>query len=157
MIKTREGQLSAKDKRFAIVVGRFNNFISKHLLTGALDCLKRHGAKEEDIEIIWVPGSFEIPMVAHKIAQTKTYSSIICLGVLIRGETPHFEYIATEATKGVAQIALTTGIPTAFGLITADSLEQAIERAGTKAGNKGWDAALSGIEMANLFEQFENE
>ncbi|NIR49809.1 6,7-dimethyl-8-ribityllumazine synthase [candidate division KSB1 bacterium] len=152
-MKTYEGQLSAKGKRFGIVVGRFNNFISKQLLEGALDCLKRHGAQEDDIEVVWVPGSFEIPVMAQQLARSQQFNSIICLGVLIRGHTPHFDYIAAEATKGIAQAALSSGVPTAYGIITADTLEQAIERGGTKAGNKGWDAALSGIEMADLFEQ----
>ncbi len=157
MIKTFEGQLSAKEKRFGIVVGRFNEFISKQLLKGALDCLKRHGAVDKDIEISWVPGSFELPMIAGKMAESKQYNSIICLGALIRGQTPHFEYIAAEVTKGIAQVSLTSGVPVAYGLITADSLEQAIERAGTKAGNKGWNAALSGIEMADLYNKLENK
>ncbi|MFQ5824046.1 MAG: 6,7-dimethyl-8-ribityllumazine synthase [bacterium] len=154
MIKTYEGQLSAKGQRFGIVVSRFNELISKQLLEGALDCLKRHGATEEDIEIAWVPGSFELPVVANKLAQSKKFNCIICLGVLIRGQTPHFDYIAAEVTKGIAQIALSTGIPTTYGIITADTLEQALERAGTKAGNKGWHAALSAIEIADLLKQF---
>lgn len=150
-MKTIEGQLSAAGKRFGIVVGRFNSFVSKQLLEGAVDCLTRHGAGDKDIEVVWVPGSFEIPMAAQRLAQTQNYAGVICLGVLIRGQTPHFDYIAGEATKGIAQVALATGIPTSYGIITADTLEQAIERAGTKAGNKGWDAALSAIEMADLF------
>ena len=153
MIKSFEGQLSAKGRRFGIVVGRFNSFISKQLLEAALDCLKRHGAKEEDIEMVWVPGSFELPMAGQKLAKTKRFDAIICLGVLIRGETPHFDYIASETTKGIARFALSTETPAAYGVITADSLEQAIERAGAKAGNKGWDAALAAIEMADLFSQ----
>ena len=154
MIRTFEGQLSAKGKLFAVVVSRFNNFISKQLLEGAVDCLKRHGAQEKDIEVAWVPGSFELPMVARRMAQTNKYNAIICLGVLIRGHAPHFDYIAAQATKGIAQVACDSGIPTAYGLITADSLEQAIERGGTKGGNKGWEAALTGIEMADLYTQF---
>lgn len=152
-MKTYQGQLSAKGKRFAIVVARFNGFITKQLLEGALDCLKRHGAVEKDVEVAWVPGSFEIPAMAHALAKSKKFSSVICLGALVRGATPHFDHIAAEATKGIAQVALETGVPTAYGVITADTLEQAIERAGTKAGNKGWDAALSAIEMADLFDQ----
>ena len=152
-MKTYEGQLSAKGKRFAIVVARFNSFITKQLLEGALDCLKRHGAVEKDIEVAWVPGSFEIPAMAHALAKSKKFNAVICLGALVRGATPHFDHIAAEATKGIAQVALETGVPTAYGVITADTLEQAIERAGTKAGNKGWDAALSAIEMADLFDQ----
>ena len=152
-MKTYEGQLSAKGKRFAIVVARFNSLITKQLLEGALDCLKRHGAVEQDIEVAWVPGSFEIPAMAHALAKSKKFNAVICLGALVRGATPHFDHIAAEATKGIAQVALETGVPTAYGVITADILEQAIERAGTKAGNKGWDAALSAIEMADLFDQ----
>jgi len=152
-MKTIEGQLSAAGKRFGIVVGRFNSFVSKQLLEGALDCLTRHGMAEKDVDVVWVPGSFEIPMAAQRLAHSKNYAGIICLGVLIRGQTPHFDYIAAEATKGIAQVALSTGIPTSYGVVTADTLEQAIERAGTKAGNKGWDAALSAIEMADLFSK----
>ena len=152
-MKTYQGQLSAKGKRFAIVVARFNSLITKQLLEGALDCLKRHGAVEKDIEVAWVPGSFEIPAMAHALAKSKQFNAVICLGALVRGATPHFDHIAAEATKGIAQVALETGVPTAYGVITADTLEQAIERAGTKAGNKGWDAALSAIEMADLFDQ----
>ncbi len=152
-MKTYQGQLSAKGKRFAIVVARFNSLITKQLLEGALDCLKRHGAVEKDIEVAWVPGSFEIPAMAHALAKSKKFNAVICLGALVRGATPHFDHIAAEATKGIAQVALETGVPTAYGVITADTLEQAIERAGTKAGNKGWDAALSAIEMADLFDQ----
>ena len=152
-MKIYEGQLSAKGRRFGIVVGRFNSLITKQLLEGALDCLKRHGAVEKDIEVAWVPGSFEIPAMAHALAKSKKFNSVICLGALVRGATPHFDHIAAEATKGIGQVALETGVPTAYGVITADTLEQAIERAGTKAGNKGWDAALSAIEMADLFDQ----
>ena len=152
-MKTYQGQLSAKGKRFAIVVARFNSLITKQLLEGALDCLKRHGAVEQDIEVAWVPGSFEIPAMAHALAKSKKFNAVICLGALVRGATPHFDHIAAEATKGIEQVALQTGVPTAYGVITADTLEQAIERAGTKAGNKGWDAALSAIEMADLFDQ----
>lgn len=153
MIKTYEGQLSAKGKRFGIVVSRFNSFISKQLLEGAVDCLKRHGAKEEDLEVAWVPGSFELAMAAQRLAQSAKLDGIICLGALIRGQTPHFDYIAAEATKGIAQTAMANNLPVAYGVITADTLEQAIERAGTKAGNKGWDAALCAIEMSDLFSQ----
>ena len=148
-MKIYEGQLSAKGKRFAIVVARFNSLITKQLLEGALDCLKRHGA----VEVAWVPGSFEIPAMAQATAKSKKFSSVICLGALVRGATPHFDHIAAAATKGISQVALETGVPTAYGVITADTLEQAIERAGTKAGNKGRDAALSAIEMADLFDQ----
>lgn len=152
-MKTIEGKLIAREYRFAIVVSRFNEFISGHLLSGAIDCLKRHEAMEDAIEIIWVPGSFEIPLVASKAARSKKYDAVICLGAVIRGSTPHFDYIASEVTKGVASVGLDTGIPVIFGVITSDTLEQAIERAGSKAGNKGWQAAASAIEMADLNSQ----
>lgn len=155
MAKTFEGQLSAKDRKFGIIVSRFNELICRKLLEGAMDCLHRHGCNDDDIDIAWVPGSFEIPVAAQKLAQSKSYDAIICLGAVIRGATPHFEYIAAEVTKGVAQVSLQTGIPVAYGIITPDTLEQAIERAGTKSGNKGWDAALSAIEMVDLFKQIE--
>ncbi|MBK5091936.1 MAG: 6,7-dimethyl-8-ribityllumazine synthase [Actinobacteria bacterium] len=149
-MKTFEGQLVAQDYKFGIVVSRFNEFISKNLLTGALDSLNRHGAVEENIEVAWVPGSFEIPLVAHKMASSKSYDAVICLGAVIRGNTPHFEYVAAEVSKGIARAGLETGVPVIFGIITADNLEQAVDRAGAKAGNKGWQAALAAIEMANL-------
>lgn len=152
-MKTFEGKLIARDYRFAIIVSRFNEFISGHLLSGALDCLKRHEAKEEEIDIIWVPGSFEIPLAAMKAAQSKRYDAVICLGAVIRGSTPHFDYVAAEVAKGVASVGLDSGIPVIFGVITSDTLEQAIERAGSKAGNKGWQAAASAIEMADLNSQ----
>lgn len=150
MPKQIQGILSAEERKFAIVVSRFNEFISNKLLEGALDCLYRHKAKEENIQIFRVPGSFEVPLIAKKVAQTKKFNAVICLGAVIRGATPHFDYIAAEVSKGIAQTTLETGLPIIFGIITSDSLEQAIERAGTKAGNKGWDAALSAIEMADL-------
>lgn len=152
-LKTIEGKLIAREYRFAIVVSRFNEFISGHLLSGALDCLKRHEAREDAIEIIWVPGSFEIPLAASKAARSKKYDAVICLGAVIRGSTPHFDYVASEVAKGVASVGLDTGIPVIFGVITSDTLEQAIERAGSKAGNKGWQAAASAIEMADLNSQ----
>ena len=152
MVKAVEGQLIAKGKKFGIVVSRFNDFISKRLLEGAVDTLIRHGAKENEIEAIWTPGAFEIPTVANKLAKSKKYDAVICLGAVIKGSTPHFEYIANEAAKGIAKISLDTGVPVIFGIITAETLEQAIERAGTKDGDKGRDAALSAIEMANLLE-----
>ena len=152
MVKTLEGQLIAKGKKFGIVVSRFNDFISKRLLEGAVDTLVRHGAKENEIEAVWTPGAFEIPTVASKLAKSKKYDAVLCLGAVIKGSTPHFEYIASEAAKGIAKISLDSGIPVIFGIITAETLEQAIERAGTKDGNKGKDAALSAIEMANLLE-----
>jgi len=149
-LKTYEGKLIARDYKFAIVVSRFNEFISGRLLEGALDCLKRHEADENNIDVIWVPGSFEIPLAAQKVAQSKRYDAVICLGAVIRGDTPHFDYVASEVAKGVAAVGLKTAVPVAFGVITSDTLEQAIERAGTKAGNKGWQAAASAIEMADL-------
>lgn len=152
-MKTYEGKLVARDYSFAIIVGRFNEFISGHLLSGALDCLKRHEADEEKIEIIWVPGSFEIPLAAQKAAASKRYDAVICLGAVIRGSTPHFDYVASEVAKGIATVGLNTGVPVIFGVITSDTLEQAIERAGSKAGNKGWQAAASAIEMADLSKQ----
>ncbi len=153
-MKVFEGQLVARDYRFGIVVSRFNEFLSQKLLSGALDALKRHEIKEEDIEVSWVPGAFEIPLTAQKMAMSRKYNAVICLGVVIRGATPHFEYVAAEVAKGVAKVGLDTGVPALFGIITSDTIEQAIERAGTKAGNKGWDAAISAIEMADLMAQF---
>ncbi|MBS3886458.1 MAG: 6,7-dimethyl-8-ribityllumazine synthase [Dethiobacter sp.] len=153
MAKLYEGQLVARDYRFGIVVGRFNEFISGKLLNGCLDALKRHDAAEESIEVAWVPGAFEVPLVAQKMAASKRYDAVICLGAVIRGATPHFEYVSSEVAKGIAKVSLDTGVPTIFGIITSDTLEQAIERAGTKAGNKGWDAAISAIEMADLLRK----
>jgi 6,7-dimethyl-8-ribityllumazine synthase len=152
--KVYEGKLVGEDLKFGVVVGRFNEFISGKLLSGALDALKRHGIAEEDVEVAWVPGAFEIPLVAKKMAKTDKYDAIICLGAVIRGATPHFDYVCAEASKGVAKIGLDTELPVMFGVITTDTIEQAIERAGTKAGNKGWDAAIGALEMANLMEQF---
>ncbi len=149
----RQGVLNAEGKRFGIVVSRFNELISKQLLDGALDCLYRHGAREEDVEIAWVPGSFEIPLAAKAMARAGKHDAVICLGAVIRGDTPHHQYIASEVTKGIAQVALDTLVPISYGVITPDTLEQALERAGTKAGNKGWQAALSAIEMANLMAE----
>jgi 6,7-dimethyl-8-ribityllumazine synthase len=150
MGKRFEGMLLGKGLKFGLVLSRFNEFITKKLLEGAQDALLRHGVSEEDIETAWVPGSFEIPLVAKKLAETKRYDAVICLGTVIRGGTPHFEYIAAEVTKGIAKVGLETGLPVIYGIITADTLEQAIERAGTKEGNKGFDAAVSAIEMANI-------
>ncbi|MFB0525843.1 MAG: 6,7-dimethyl-8-ribityllumazine synthase [bacterium] len=155
MAKVHAGKMLAKGKNFGIVVSRFNEFISQKLLDGALDALRRHDADEERIEIFWVPGSFEIPWAARKMALSKKYDAILCLGAVIRGDTPHFDYIASEVAKGIAQTSLSTGVPTLFGIITADNLEQAIERAGTKAGNKGAQAALSAIELVNLLPMME--
>jgi len=145
-----EGNLIGTGLKFGIVVSRFNDFITAKLLDGALDVLRRHEVSEDDIDIAWVPGGFEIPLVAKKLAESKKYDAVICLGAVIRGATPHFDYVANEVSKGVAQVSMHTGIPTIFGVITTDTIEQAIERAGTKAGNKGADAALAAIEMGNL-------
>lgn len=150
MGKLFEGMLLGKGLKFALVISRFNDFITRKLLEGAQDALLRHGVNEEDIDVAWVPGSFEIPLAAKKLAQTRKYDAVICLGAVIRGDTPHFEYIAAEVTKGIAKISLDTELPVVYGVITAENLEQAIERAGTKAGNKGFDAAVEAIEMANL-------
>lgn len=152
-MKIIEGELQAKGIKFGIVMSRFNDFITSKLLDGARDALLRHGAKEEDIDVIRVPGSFEIPMVAKKMALKGAYNAIICLGTIIRGATPHFEYIAAEASKGIASASMETGVPIAFGIITSDSIEQAVERAGTKSGNKGWDAAMTAIEMVQLLKK----
>ncbi|MCK9219653.1 MAG: 6,7-dimethyl-8-ribityllumazine synthase [Bacteroidales bacterium] len=149
-MKTIEGKLDATSLKFGIVIARFNEFISGKLLSGCLDGLKRHGADENGITVVWSPGSFEIPLLAKKMAGTKKYDAVICLGAVIRGATPHFDYVAAEVSKGVAQVSLETGVPVIFGVLTTDNLEQAIERAGTKGGNKGFDAALAAIEMANV-------
>lgn len=156
MANVYQGTLIGTGIKIGIVVSRFNEFITSKLLSGALDALIRHGVNENDIDIAWVPGSFEIPITADKLAESGKYDAVICLGALIRGATPHFDYIAAEASKGVAQVGLKTGVPTIFGILTTDNIEQAIERAGTKSGNKGSDAAVSAIEMANLFKQLKN-
>jgi len=153
--KIFEGHLLGQDLKLGLVVGRFNEFITSKLLSGALDSLNRHGVAGDNIEIFWVPGAFEIPMVAKKMAQSKKYDAVICLGSVIRGATPHFDYVAAEVSKGIAKAAMDTETPVIFGIITADTIEQAIERAGTKAGNKGWDAAVTAIEMANLMRAAE--
>jgi 6,7-dimethyl-8-ribityllumazine synthase len=150
MGKQYEGMLLGKGLRFGVVVSRFNDFFSQKMLSGARDGLLRHGVSEDDIEVAWTPGSFEVPLVAQKLAQTKKYDAVICLGAVIRGSTPHFDHISAEVTKGIARVNLDTGVPTVYGVITTDTLEQAIERSGSKAGNKGFDAAVSAIEMANL-------
>ena len=152
-MKIIEGQLSAKNLKFGIIVGRFNEFISSKLLGGALDALKRSGADEKDIEMAWSPGSFEIPLIAKKMAKSGKYDAIICLGAVIRGATPHFDYVANEVSKGVANAMLETEVPIIFGVLTTESIEQAIERAGAKSGNKGFDAAMAAIEMANLMKE----
>lgn len=153
MARVFEGKLQAEGMRFAIVVSRFNDFIGEHLVGGALDALNRNGAKEEDVSIFKVPGAFEIPLVAKQLALQKNYDAIICLGAVIRGATPHFEYVSAEVSKGIASASLETGTPMAFGVITTDNLEQAIERAGSKAGNKGWSAAIAAIEMVDLLRK----
>ena len=150
MGNTFEGSLLGKGLKMGVVVSRFNEFITNKLLSGAQDALQRHGVSEADVDVAWVPGAFEIPLLAQKLAQSKKYDAVICLGAVIRGATPHFDYIASEVSKGVARVGLDTGVPVVFGVITADTLEQAIERAGTKSGNKGFDAATTAIEMARL-------
>jgi 6,7-dimethyl-8-ribityllumazine synthase len=152
-MKIIEGELQAKGLKFGIVISRFNDFITSKLLEGAKDALLRHGAKEDDIDVVKVPGSFEIPIVAKKMALKQMYNAIICLGTVIRGATPHFEYISAEVSKGIASASMDTGVPIAFGVITCDTIEQAVERAGTKSGNKGWDAAITAIEMAQLLKK----
>jgi 6,7-dimethyl-8-ribityllumazine synthase len=151
-IKTNEGKLIATGLKIGIVVGRFNEFISNKLLGGAIDAVIRHGGEESDIEVTWVPGAFEIPLAASKMAASKKFDAVVCLGAVIRGSTPHFDYVASEVSKGIAKVSLDTGIPVIFGVLTTDTIEQAIERAGTKAGNKGYDAAVTAIEMANLLK-----
>jgi 6,7-dimethyl-8-ribityllumazine synthase len=153
MSKVYEGHLVGQGLKFGIVVGRFNDFISSKLLSGALDALKRHGVEEDYVEVAWVPGAFEIPLIAQKMSAGGKYDAVITLGAVIRGATPHFEYVSGEVAKGVAAISLKTGVPTIFGVLTVDTIEQAIERAGTKAGNKGWEAAVTAIEMANLTKE----
>ena len=150
MPNVKQGELNASGKKFALVVSRFNEFITSKLLAGAVDCLTRHGAADGDIDVFWVPGSFEIPAVARRLAQAGKYDGVVCLGAVIRGQTPHFDYVAAEVSKGVAQVAMQSDVPTTFGVVTTDTIEQAIERAGTKAGNKGADAALAAIELADL-------
>ena len=152
MPKFHEAKLIAEGKKFALVVSRFNDFITEKLLSGALDALIRTGAADQDIEVVKVPGAFEIPVVAKKMAKSNRFDAIICLGAVIRGSTPHFDYVGTEVSKGVAMVSMESEIPVIFGVITTDTIEQAIERAGTKAGNKGWSAAIAAVEMANLFE-----
>lgn len=152
MTKVKEGKLIGKGKKFAIVIARFNEFIGSKLLSGALDCFVRHDVSESDIEVVWVPGAYEIPLIAKKLAESKKYDTVLTLGAVIRGSTPHFDYVCAEVSKGVSRVALDTGVPTIFGVITTENLEQAIERAGTKSGNKGWETALAAIEMATLIE-----
>ncbi len=151
-MKTYEGQLKVENFKFALLVSRFNSFITERLLEGAVDALKRHGAEDDRLEIVRAPGAFELPLVAQKLVQSKCYDAVIALGAVIRGSTPHFDYVSAEVSKGLAQVALASGIPVSFGVLTCDSIEQAVERAGTKAGNKGFDAAMSAIEMVSLLK-----
>lgn len=153
-MKVYEGKLIAEGLKFGIVVGRFNEFIGSKLLGGALDALKRHGAQEEDVEVAWVPGAFEIPLIAKKMAKSNKYNAVICLGAVIRGTTSHYDYVCSEVSKGIANVSLDTEVPVIFGVLTTESIEQAIERAGTKAGNKGYDAGVTAIEMANLLNEY---
>lgn len=152
-MKTLEGKLTAKNMKIAIVVARFNEFITSKLLSGCIDCLIRHEAADEDLTVAWVPGAFEIPMAAKKLAESGKYDAVICLGAVIRGATPHFEYVCAEASKGIAQVSMQTGVPVAFGVLTTENIQQAVERAGTKAGNKGVDCAMTAMEMVNLFKE----
>lgn len=155
MHKVLEGQLNAKGKKFGIVVGRFNDFVTSKLLEGSMDCLRRHQGEMDKVTVAWVPGAFEIPLMAKKLAKTRGFDAIICLGAVIRGSTAHFDYVAGEAAKGVGAVALEFDLPVIFGVLTTDTLEQAIERAGSKAGNKGWEAALTAIEMADLSQKIQ--
>jgi 6,7-dimethyl-8-ribityllumazine synthase len=155
MPKVHEGQLDAKGKRFAIVVSRFNDLVTTRLLDGTLDCLKRHGADDQNIEVAWVPGAFELPIVAQKLARTGRFDVVTCLGAIVRSDTPHFDYVAGESSKGIARVGLDTGVPITFGVITADTVDQAVQRAGVKAGNRGWDAGMNAIEMASLMSSIE--
>ncbi len=155
MPRVLEGQLSAEGFKFGIIVSRFNDFISSRLVEGAMDALLRHGATEEQVSVIKVPGAFEIPLTAKKLAESGRYDAVICLGAVIRGSTPHFDYVAAEVSKGIASVSLESRIPVTFGVLTTDNLEQAIERAGSKSGNKGYDGAMAAIEMVNLFKELE--
>ena len=152
-MKTLEGKLTAKNMKIAIVVARFNEFITSKLLSGCIDCLIRHEAADEDLTVAWVPGAFEIPMAAKKLAESGKYDAVICLGAVIRGATPHFDDVCAEASKGIAQVSMQTGVPVAFGVLTTENIQQAVERAGTKAGNKGVDCAMTAMEMVNLFKE----
>lgn len=152
-MKTLEGKLTAKNMKIAIVVARFNEFITSKLLSGCIDCLIRHEAANEDLTVAWVPGAFEIPLAAKKLAESGKYDAVICLGAVIRGATPHFDYVCAEASKGIAQVSMQTGVPVAFGVLTTENIQQAVERAGTKAGNKGVDCAMTAMEMVNLFKE----
>jgi len=153
MGQTFQGRFDARGRRIALVASRFNEFFTRELLGGAQDCLARHGVREADVDVVWVPGSFELPLAAQRLARGKRYGAVVCLGCLVQGDTPHFQLVAAEVTKGVAQVSLETGVPVVFGVVTAETLEQAIERSGTKAGNRGFDAALSALEMIDLLAQ----
>ena len=155
MYNVIESNLNSSNHKFALVVSRFNDFITSRLLDGAIDCLKRHGTETESIDVVWVPGAYEIPLISQKLSQTKKYDAIICLGAVIRGSTSHYDHVCNEVSKGIQKVGIDTGVPCIFGVVTTDTIEQAIERAGTKSGNKGWEAALSGIEMANLIKRME--
>lgn len=155
MSKVFEGYLKGDGLKFGLVVSRFNEFVSLRLLEGAMDCLRRHGVDDDDITVVWVPGAFDIPAVAKRMGDSGKFDAVVCLGAVIRGATPHFDIVAAEAAKGVAHAAMQTGVPTVFGVITADNLEQAIERAGSKSGNRGWDAARSGLELADLYSKLD--
>lgn len=151
MSRVFEGSISGEGRKFAVVVSRFNEFVSLRLLEGAMDCLRRHGTKDDDVSIAWVPGAFDIPIVAKRMGDSGTYDAVVCLGAVVRGATPHFDYVASEVAKGIAQAGIQSGVPTTFGIVTADTLEQAVERAGAKSGNRGWDAAQAAMELADLF------
>ncbi len=157
MAKTHKGNISAKGLKFAVIVGRFNEVVTSKLLEGAIDCIVRHDGKQDNIDTYWVPGAFEIPSMAQAIVQNGNYNGIICLGAVIRGETPHFDYIAAEVTKGIAQVGLGSAIPVSYGVLTTDTVEQAVDRSGAKVGNKGWDAAISAMEMIDLFRQIKKK
>ncbi|MEE3260040.1 MAG: 6,7-dimethyl-8-ribityllumazine synthase [Candidatus Latescibacterota bacterium] len=150
MPKPHEGQLDAQGRKFGIAVSRFNDLVTTRLLDGALDCIKRHGGDDDNIQIAWVPGAFELPLVAKKLAESGKFDAVICLGAIVRSDTPHFDYVAGESAKGIARVGLDSGVPVIFGVITADTVDQAVQRAGVKAGNRGWDAALNAVEMASL-------
>ncbi|MDE0962116.1 MAG: 6,7-dimethyl-8-ribityllumazine synthase [Candidatus Latescibacteria bacterium] len=157
MPKVHEGQLDAKGRTFGIVVSRFNDLVTTRLLDGALDCIKRHGGDDDNIEVAWVPGAFELPIAAQKLATTGRFDVVMCLGAIVRSETPHFDYVAGESAKGIARVGLDTGVPVIFGVITADTVDQAVQRAGVKAGNRGWDAAMNAVEMASLMASWDND
>jgi 6,7-dimethyl-8-ribityllumazine synthase len=157
MPKVHEGQLDAKGRTFGIVVSRFNDLVTTRLLDAALDCIKRHGGDDDNIEVAWVPGAFELPIAAQKLATTGRFDVVMCLGAIVRSETPHFDYVAGESAKGIARVGLDTGVPVIFGVITADTVDQAVQRAGIKAGNRGWDAAMNAVEMASLMASWDND